>query len=160
MKTNRLIAPLVALGFTLAASATDKPVSEKDRASIAELMSKHDAALRAGDPRELLTLANDDYIELGAGLPAQGKEGTLKMLDDFFANNEAPTFKTAIRDIKVTGDWAVVRADSEQLIRKKSDGSALEIQGKQLLLLHREKDGNWKIQTNMWNLSGPPKPVK
>ena len=160
MNTPKFIAPLLALGFALASTAGDKQVSEKDRTSIAELLRKHDATLESGDTQGLFALMTDDYVEMGAGAPPlEGKDVARKSLDDFFANNRMTTFKTDIRDIKVSGDWAYVRADNEQRITQKSDGTAREIHGKQMLLLHREKDGNWKIQTNMWNLSGPPKPV-
>lgn len=160
MRTDRFIAPLLALGFALATPANDKQVSEKDRVSIAELLRKHDATLESGDTQGLFALMTDDYVEMAAGTPPlEGKDAARKSLDEFLARNLMTTFKSDIRDIRVSGDWAYVRADNAQLVTQKSDGIARAINGKQMLLLHREKDGSWKIRTNMWNLSGPPKTV-
>lgn len=161
MNAHQFIAPLLALGFSLATMAGDGQVSDQDRTSIAELLRKHDATLESGDTQGLFALMTDDYVEMGAGTPPlEGKDVARKSLDEFLAKNLMTAFKSDIRDIRISGDWAYVRADNAQLITQKSDGIAREIHGKQMLVLHREKDGSWKIQTNMWNLSGPPKAVR
>jgi uncharacterized protein (TIGR02246 family) len=158
--TLKLLAPLVALGFTLAATAGDKDVSAKDRASITELIRNHDAALAAADVQRYFTLMTDDYLEMPGGAPPlQGRDAARKPLDEFLAKNQF-AIKSAIQDIKVSGDWAYVRNDNEQRVTPRNGESPLEIHGKQVLLLHREKDGGWKIQTNMWNSNGPPQPLK
>lgn len=158
MNTPRFIAPWLALAFALTTYAGDKQVSEQDRASIAELLRKHDATLESGDTQGLFALMTDDYVEMSAGTPPlEGKDVARKSLDDFLAKQLLTSFKSDIRDIRISGDWAYVRADNFRLITQKSDGIAREIHGKQMLVLHREKDGSWKIQTNMWNLDAPPK---
>jgi ketosteroid isomerase-like protein len=62
----------------------------------------------------------------------------------------------SFRDIRVCGDWATEWGIEHQLIQPPDDKPVIDHWGKIALVLHREADGNWRVQQEMWNST--PKP--
>lgn len=54
-------------------------------------------------------------------------------------------------DIHVNGDWASEWALEHQLLLPPDGKSAFDHYGKFSLILHRQTDGSWKVQQEMWN---------
>ncbi|HWZ99495.1 MAG TPA: hypothetical protein VN025_17190 [Candidatus Dormibacteraeota bacterium] len=61
-------------------------------------------------------------------------------------------------DVRVCGDWATEWGIEHQLIQPPEDKPVIDHWGKIALVLHREADGNWRVQQEMWNST--PKPEK
>jgi ketosteroid isomerase-like protein len=59
-------------------------------------------------------------------------------------------------DIRVSGDWASEWGIEHQVIQPPDEKPVIDHWGKIALLLHREADGNWRVQQEMWNST--PKP--
>ena len=59
-------------------------------------------------------------------------------------------------DIHVCGDWASEWATEHQVVQPPDGKSVVESYGKMALVLHRETNGEWKVQQEMWNAA--PKP--
>jgi len=57
-------------------------------------------------------------------------------------------------DIHVSGDWASEWGLTYQVLQPADGKPQIENHGKILLVLHKEKDGHWKIKQEMWN-AGP-----
>jgi ketosteroid isomerase-like protein len=53
--------------------------------------------------------------------------------------------------IQVSGDWASEWGTTVQVVRPPDGKPAIEIHGKILLVLHKGKDGAWRIMNEMWN---------
>src|SRR5216684_2581794 len=64
--------------------------------------------------------------------------------------------KMEFHDIQVRGDWASEWATEHQVVQPPEGKPPIESYGKIALVLHREANGEWKVQQEMWN--GSPKP--
>jgi ketosteroid isomerase-like protein len=62
----------------------------------------------------------------------------------------------SFHDIRVCGDWATEWGIEHQVIQPPDDKPVIDHWGKIALVLHREGDGNWRVQQEMWNST--PKP--
>ena len=65
-------------------------------------------------------------------------------------------FEVSFHDIHVCGDWATEWAIEHQVIQPPDDKPVIDNWGKIALVLHREGDGKWHVQQEMWNST--PKP--
>lgn len=65
-------------------------------------------------------------------------------------------FEITFHDIRVWGDWATEWGIEHQVIQPPDDKPVIDHWGKIALVLHRESDGNWHVQQEMWNST--PKP--
>src|SRR5258708_14601587 len=61
-----------------------------------------------------------------------------------------------LHDIHVCGDWASEWAAEHQVVQPPEGKPPIETFGKMALVLHREANGEWKVQQEMWNAA--PKP--
>jgi ketosteroid isomerase-like protein len=59
-------------------------------------------------------------------------------------------------DIHVCGEWASEWATEHQVVQPPDGKPVIDSYGKMALVLHREGNGEWKIQQEMWNAA--PKP--
>jgi ketosteroid isomerase-like protein len=59
-------------------------------------------------------------------------------------------------DIQVSGDWASEWGTTVQVVQPPDGKPAIESHGKILLVLHKEKDGVWRIKQEMWNAGARP----
>jgi uncharacterized protein (TIGR02246 family) len=59
-------------------------------------------------------------------------------------------------DIHPCGDWASEWATEHQVVQPPDGKPVIESYGKMALVLHREANGEWKVQQEMWNAA--PKP--
>jgi ketosteroid isomerase-like protein len=60
------------------------------------------------------------------------------------------------QDIRTCGDWATEWAIEHQVVQPPDDKPVIDHWGKIALILHRDADGNWRVQQEMWNSN--PKP--
>jgi len=56
----------------------------------------------------------------------------------------------------VCGEWASEWATEHQVVQPPEGKPVIESYGKMALVLHREANGEWKVQQEMWNAT--PKP--
>lgn len=157
---NPAFKTLLALALvTLAAPAiADKPISEKDRAAIVELLRKHDSTLTANDLDGFFALTTEDYVELPTFAATEDREAARRSLADFLEKNRIEV-RSEIGELAVAGNLASLRTTTRQVITPKAGPSALKVEGKNLMILKRQRDGSWRIKVNMWNNNGPLQPV-
>ena len=72
------------------------------------------------------------------------------------ASYKMQKFEMTFHDVRVCGDWATEWAIEHQVIRPPDDKPVIDNWGKIALVLHREADGKWHVQQEMWNST--PKP--
>lgn len=150
------VAIVVILGGTLVAQNVSAPSG--DAKSVAEIRAFNDkftdAHLRM-DSTAILGFWAEDGVTLLPGMePVVGKPAIQKFLTNAFAGAKGSKMlkqEDDFHDIAVSGDWASEWAITHQVIQPPDGKPAMDITGKMLLVLHREKDGQWKVEREAWN---------
>ena len=112
------------------------------------------------DTAGILALWAEDGVDLMSGNALMiGRNKISAWVEDIVA--KMPGYKMAKRemefhDIQVCGDWASEWATEHQLVQPPDGKPLIESYGKMALVLHREANGEWKVQQEMWNAA--PKP--
>ncbi len=112
------------------------------------------------DTAGILALWAEDGVDLMPGnAPMIGRNKVSAWVEDIVA--KMPGYKMAkqemeFHDIQVCGDWASEWATEHQLVQPPDGKPLIESYGKMALVLHREANGEWKVQQEMWNAA--PKP--
>lgn len=107
------------------------------------------------DNAGLMALWDEDGTTLLPGMaPISGKETISKWLNDVIA--KMPGYKVTkqendFHDIQVSGDWASEWGTTHQVVQPPDGKPEIDVHGKILLVLHKGKDGVWRIRQEMWN---------
>jgi uncharacterized protein (TIGR02246 family) len=112
------------------------------------------------DTPGILALWAEDGVDLMPGAAAiVGRKKISAWVEDIVA--KMPGYKVTkqemeFHDIHVCGDWASEWAAEHQVVQPPEGKPPIETFGKMALVLHREANGEWKVQQEMWNAA--PKP--
>ncbi len=112
------------------------------------------------DTAGILALWAEDGMDLMPGnAPMIGRKKISAWVEDILA--KMPGYKVmkqemAFHDIHVCGEWASEWATEHQVVQPPEGKPPIESYGKMALVLHREANGEWKVQQEMWNAA--PKP--
>lgn len=128
-----------------------------DASRMAELRAFNDKFTEAHlkmDLPAILGFWADDGVTLLPGMEAvRGKPAIQKFLQDAFSKmSGAKMLKQDddFQDLEVSGDWASEWAITHQVIQPPDGKPQIDVWGKMLLVLHREKDGQWKVKREAW----------
>lgn len=109
------------------------------------------------DNSAVLNLWSDDGVSLLPNMaPISGKAAIRKFMDDITARTKGYKVVSQEDDwhgIKISGNLASEWADTKQVVQPPANKPQMTIHGKMLLVLHREKDGSWKIERESWTSS-------
>jgi ketosteroid isomerase-like protein len=138
------------------------------------------AVLAGSAPQEEIEAFNKHYLELhqkmdtagvlglwaegGVDLmpdeaPIVGKKAIVAWMDEVqkgITGYKVTKEELEFHDIQVAGDWASEWATEHQVVQEPDGKATIETYGKIALVLHRQPNGEWKVQQEMWNAS--PKP--
>ena len=112
------------------------------------------------DTAGILALWAEDGVDLMPGdAPMIGRKKISAWVEDILA--KMPGYKVVnqemeFHDIHVCGEWASEWATEHQVVQPPDGKPVIDSYGKMALVLHREGNGEWKIQQEMWNAA--PKP--
>ena len=112
------------------------------------------------DTAGILALWAEDGVDLMPGDAAMvGRKKISAWVEDIVA--KMPGYKVMkqemeFHDIHVCGEWASEWATEHQAVQPPDGKPVIEGYGKMALVLHREANGEWKVQQEMWNAA--PKP--
>ena len=107
------------------------------------------------DTAGILALWAEDGVDLMPGAAAlAGRKKIAAWVEDILA--KMPGYKVTkqemeFHDIHVCGDWASEWATEHQVVQPPEGKPPIETYGKMALVLHREGNGEWKVQQEMWN---------
>jgi uncharacterized protein (TIGR02246 family) len=107
------------------------------------------------DTPGILALWAEDGVDLMPGdAPMVGKKRIVAWVEDIVA--KMPGYKVTkqemeFHDIRVCGDWASEWATGNQVVQPPEGKPPIESYGKMALVLHREGNGEWKVQQEMWS---------
>lgn len=112
-------------------------------------------ATRSMDNAAMMRLWADDGISLLPSTPPLiGKPAIAKMLDDIttqFPKATMTLFDLKCFNVKVKGDWASEWCTEHQIVDFGNGKAPFDGWGKMLFVLHRDKEGHWLIEREMWN---------
>jgi len=100
------------------------------------------SASQAGDTATVLSLMTDEAVFMVPGRDPFGKEGFAAAAQDVKGVRTEGT--SDIRELRVLGDWAYLRAYVRVSITPPG-GAAVRRIGYTLTILHREPDGKWRL---------------
>jgi len=107
-----------------------------------------------------MALWADDGVTLLPGMaPIAGKKTIAKWLDDLVAKMpgyQITKQENEFHDIQISGEWASEWGTTYQVVQPPDGKPGIESYGKILLVLHKEKDGRWRIKQEMWNAGPQP----
>lgn len=147
-----LVALLAAAGPALPAATLPPDIAAFDRALTEATLHMDNAAV--------LALWEDDGVSLLPGTaPIQGKEALARFLDGIA--KQIPGAKVTrqendCHDAEVAGDWASEWCFTHQVVDLGGGRAPWEGRGRMLLVLHRGKNGSWRIKREMWNAAPAP----
>ena len=142
-------------------SGQDASSSDPELREIEEFNHRFTAANLSMDNAKVMALWADDGVSLQPdSAPMVGKKTITRWLDEIVA--QMPGYRVTkdeaeFHDIQVAGDWASEWGTTHQIVQPPGGKPAIETFGKILLVLHREPDGAWKIEKEMWNAGVRPK---
>lgn len=129
------------------------------RAGIDALNRKLEDATRRMDNDATIALWSDDGVSLLPGTPPiRGKAAIRAFVDGVTRSMPAAhmkSFEMHCFDIISSGDWGSEWCTEHQVVDFGAARAPFDGWGKMLFVLHRAADGEWRIQTEMWNQALP-----
>jgi uncharacterized protein (TIGR02246 family) len=128
---------------------------ETDIVAIHGLFERYDSTVTAGQAEEWMSLFSDDIIWMNPDQPALvGKDAVRVSVEPLFADLDNEHIST-VDEISVAGNWAFVRTTYTWRFTPKAGGETSELLGKQVFILMRQIDDNWRITRAIWNKTDP-----
>ncbi len=97
----------------------------------------------------------DDGVDLMPGIePMIGKKAIVTWVEKIASQMQGYKVvkeEVEFHDIHISGDWASEWATEHQAVQPPGAEKMIESRGKMALVLHREANGEWKIEQEMWN---------
>ena len=155
MHLSSPIARLLVVSAVLACANAGYSQDTADRKQFDIFNQKFTDAIRQMDNSAVMSLWADDGVTLLPGmLPIAGKSAIQKFMDE--ATSKTKGYKVVshdndFHDIQIAGNWASEWALTTQVVQPPDNKPIMTIHGKMLLVLHREKDGSWRIKQESWN---------
>ena len=147
------IAAVVWFGLGIGVAANSSGRAHEDE--IATFNKKYREMHLNMDTQGIFETWAEDGVDLMPGeAPIIGKKAIVAWVEAILAKlpgHRVTTQDMEFHDIHVSGDWASEWAFEHQIVRAPDDRPSFDGHGKLLLVLHREKDGNWRIKREMWN---------
>lgn len=99
------------------------------------------------------------WAETGVSLlpdtaPVAGKPAIVKFMNNAMANlagYKEIKVEMDFHDVRVCGEWATEWAIEHQVIQPPDGKPVIDHWGKLALILHKDADGVWRVQQEMWN---------
>jgi uncharacterized protein (TIGR02246 family) len=150
-KTLMIVFLLLTANFPL----TMKGASPDPRAEIEAFNRKLENATRSMDNTATLALWVEDGISLlPSTKPIEGKTAIATFLEGVTAQihgAKMETFELKCFAIDVSGDLASEWCAEHQVVLMPDGKPPFNGRGKMLLVLRKGRDGNWRIEREMWN---------
>jgi len=132
--------------------------ANREKAEIEAFNQKFIAAHLKMDHPLILSFWEEDGVSLLPGTPPLvGKAAIAKFVQAAVAS--MPGYHVTkqeidFRDLRVVGDWAFEWGLEHQVSEGPPGKPTFDGHGKILLILHKDRQGEWKIHQEMWNSAG------
>jgi ketosteroid isomerase-like protein len=152
MKSELVLAPVLALATSLAGSAPSQSTSatpSADRAAIAQVAESENRAFASRDVDGILRVYSADVVMMPPNEPAiHGKDALRRWFARLFGQAAFQAASGTSEALELAGDLAVERMTLHD--------SAGRTTGKVVHVYRRQSDGAWKITWDVWNADAPP----
>jgi ketosteroid isomerase-like protein len=132
-----------------------KTTTSNDSKSIKELGEEFFAAVNAGDLNRRMATMDPDVVILPPGRPPIVGEKEMRRLSRDYAELFDEKCHVVYDEIEIIGNWGFVRANVTGTRTSKSDGGVEKVDLKNLWIVKRQPDGNWKFCRIMFNSNAP-----
>jgi uncharacterized protein (TIGR02246 family) len=155
--TKKAILAVFLVGLLTAAA---RPKQDADRKEIDAFNQRYVERHQKMDTTGIFALWAEDGVDLMPGdAPLIGKKKIVSWVEDMLA--KMPGYKVIkqemeFHDIHVSGNWASEWATEHQVVQPPDGKPPIETYGKMALVLHREVNGQWRVQQEMWNAGIKP----
>ena len=113
------------------------------------------STINNGDIDGWINLFSDDIIKMQPnGESVKGKEAVLQWVLPWF-NNFNLDESVFIDEIKVNASWAFAMVNAKLIAIPKKEGETIQLNGKAIWILKRQKDDSWKCTHHIWNYNHP-----
>lgn len=126
----------------------------EDIEAIQKLANDFRAGWLTGDYELLLSLYADEPILMPQDQPTLIGKGAIRPLYQAILKELTFESDVTVEEIEVSGDLGYYRTSYTFKATPKSEGETIEVTGKTLFIVKRQKDGNWKISRLMDNSDG------
>ena len=101
-------------------------------------------------------LITDDYVMMAPDQPAiEGKEAFLAYYKALLEENDVKNAKNVVGDVRLAGDWAVVRGTYTAVRTPKATGEPINVRSKWVDIRELQPDGSWKFSLSIGNSDAP-----
>jgi uncharacterized protein (TIGR02246 family) len=129
--------------------------SAGDLAAIRQVTSGIIAADNLGDAAAVIRFyADDAWLLPPNGAPVVGKDAIRARYEEGFRQFRF-AISSASEETHVFGEWAFDRGTTTGKTVPKGSDPSRQIHDKYVMILHRGRDGAWKIARLMWNSAEP-----
>ncbi len=148
-KLYPMLLPLV--GLIGCAGAAIESDTAADKAAIRELIVQTATANNTADTLGWLELFEEGAVYMPSGMPAVTTRAGLEQAAAAGFGPYAADIRITPVEIVISGDWAFARSNVTGTVTSRTDGQVIPVEVKQLVIYHRQPDGDWKIARLMNN---------
>lgn len=124
----------------------------KDQTVAENTVHEYFKALNASDAAKVVSLFAEDGVLLPTGAPTASGAEQLKGNYDYVFDNFSFDLNETIGSVIVEGNYAFIRSTSQGKLVIKAEGQEVTDDFRELFVL-KKVDGDWKIDTYMYNQS-------
>ena len=150
---NRLI--LVA---SLASIATPTSLHSQKRTASDSVRAVAEGIVAADNVRDIervMSFYADDAVLMPPNdSPVSGHSAIRPRYEALFASTQ-PAIMTALDEVRVAGEWAFVRGKNTGSMRPLSGGDGRALDDVFVMVLQRNRQGQWKIARLIWHRASP-----
>jgi uncharacterized protein (TIGR02246 family) len=163
IRRSALVIAIALVGACTSAPPPAPPppdTSAVDTAAINKLRADYQAAWEAGDAERLGRLVAEDAVQyLDQQRTLVGRAAFVEFNKKSFSEITPSRFKINSEEMKLMGDWAFDRGTIDIAFTPKAKGAKpITSLGRYLVILHRDRDGMWRLARDVDNAMPPPPP--
>lgn len=123
----------------------------QDKAAIRAVYTARDAAAAAGDAGAWARLFTSNAIVMAANRQSIRGRASIQAWEQTFVDRFRTEGRTIPVEITLAGDYAFCRAHVQGAFVSRKNGRRFDVNGKELSVLERQRDGRWLISHMMGN---------
>lgn len=153
--SKKVLVAAIATVLVILAGMARASAGVAERREIEEFNQRFREATLKMDNAGTMALWAEDGVSLLPGMaPMVGRKTIGDWLNDLVT--KMPGYRVTkqeneFHDLQISGAWASEWGTTYQVVQPPDGKPPIENHGKILLVLHKEKDGAWRIKQEMWN---------
>ena len=125
--------------------------TKTEKPAIKKLLSSYRDALNTSDVPKVLQLYAQDGVFMPSNAPSAIGINEIEASYKFVFSNIQLNIEFFIDEIIINGDYAIVRTTSKGTTLLRASGQTVAEENRELFVLRKQADGDWKIARYMFN---------